>query len=157
MIKASKQEFDDLTERQRQVLDLIIDYKTSKEIARILGISHHTVDQHVDTCKSKLGAANRKELARIYKDLKDTCHKMTYEMLRIETPLILSNIHPESESERSIIEDRLNLETESEFNRFDDKASVYFKKFRMTWEIISVILAIITFAFIFAVSLPRGN
>ena len=33
-----------LTAKQREVLDLLIEHKTSKEIARELGISPHTVD-----------------------------------------------------------------------------------------------------------------
>lgn len=35
---------DQLTAKQREVLDLLIEHKTSKEISRQLGISPHTVD-----------------------------------------------------------------------------------------------------------------
>lgn len=52
-----------LTEKQRAVLDLLIEHKTSKEISRILGISPHTVDQRIDTARARLGFATRGELA----------------------------------------------------------------------------------------------
>lgn len=40
-----------LTRKQRQVLDLLIEHKTSKEIARRLSISPHTVDQRTQFAK----------------------------------------------------------------------------------------------------------
>src|SRR3546814_10544321 len=50
-----------LTEKQRACLDLLIERKTSKEIARILGISKPTVDQRITAARIILGAANRDE------------------------------------------------------------------------------------------------
>lgn len=37
----------ELTAKQREVLDLLIQHMTSKEISRQLGISPHTVDQRI--------------------------------------------------------------------------------------------------------------
>src|SRR3546814_3854238 len=54
-----------LTEKQRACLDLLIERKTSKEIARILGISKPTVDQRITAARIILGAANRDEAALI--------------------------------------------------------------------------------------------
>src|SRR6478752_3465006 len=51
-----------LTAKQREVLDLLIEHKTSKEIARELGISPHTVDQRIQFAKEKLGASSRSEV-----------------------------------------------------------------------------------------------
>jgi DNA-binding CsgD family transcriptional regulator len=58
-----------LTPKQRQVLDLLIQHKTSKEIARELGISPHTVDQRVQFAKEKLGVDSRSEAAVEYRRL----------------------------------------------------------------------------------------
>jgi len=58
-----------LTQKQRDVLDLLMEFKTSKEISRILEISPHTVDQRVEAAKSKLGAVSRSELALIYREM----------------------------------------------------------------------------------------
>ena len=58
-----------LTAKQREVLDLLIEHKTSKEIARLLGISPHTVDQRIFFAREKLGASSRSEVAVAYRRL----------------------------------------------------------------------------------------
>ena len=58
-----------LTDKQREVLDLLIEHKTSKEIARNLRISPHTVDQRIQFAKDKLGARTRGEAAVTYRRL----------------------------------------------------------------------------------------
>ncbi|WP_292929489.1 helix-turn-helix transcriptional regulator [Novosphingobium sp. PASSN1] len=58
-----------LTDKQRAVLDLLIEHKTSKEISRILGISHHTVDQRIMLARAKLGVTTRGEVAQAYRRL----------------------------------------------------------------------------------------
>jgi DNA-binding CsgD family transcriptional regulator len=72
-----------LTLKQREVLDLLIEHKTSKEIARQLGISPHTVDQRIQFAKEKLGAASRSEVAQLYRRLLEICGQLTYEDSRI--------------------------------------------------------------------------
>ena len=68
-----------LTDKQREVLDLLIEHKTSKEIARELGISPHTVDQRIQFAKEKLGASSRSEVALLYRRLIEICGQLTYE------------------------------------------------------------------------------
>lgn len=68
-----------LTAKQREVMDLLIEHKTSKEIARILAISPHTVDQRIQIAKDKLGAVNRNEAAMIYRRLIETYGRATYQ------------------------------------------------------------------------------
>jgi DNA-binding CsgD family transcriptional regulator len=77
---------DGLTDKQREVLDLLIEHKTSKEIARLLGISPHTVDQRIFFAKEKLGAASRNEAAAAYRRLVAASGRMTYENSRIAAP-----------------------------------------------------------------------
>jgi NarL family two-component system response regulator LiaR len=55
---------DDLTERERQVLALIAEGKTNKEIALRLSLSHGTVRVYVSQVLAKLGVGNRTEAAR---------------------------------------------------------------------------------------------
>lgn len=50
-----------LTPRELEVLSLVADGLSNKEIARRLGISEHTVKFHVNTIMSKLGARSRTE------------------------------------------------------------------------------------------------
>ena len=54
-----------LTERQRACLELVASGFTSKQIARKLGISHSTVDNHVLAATQMLGAPDRREAARM--------------------------------------------------------------------------------------------
>ena len=61
-----------LTEKQCRVLDLLIEHKTSKEIARTLGISPHTVDQRISLARARLGVSSRKELAARYRVMRET-------------------------------------------------------------------------------------
>ena len=53
-----------LTERERQVLQLLAQGLANKQIAASLGISEHTVKFHVSGVYSKLGAASRTEAVR---------------------------------------------------------------------------------------------
>jgi DNA-binding CsgD family transcriptional regulator len=68
-----------LTSKQRQVLDLLLEHKTSKEIAQLLAISPHTVDQRIQFAKRRLGVTSRSELARTYRELRISCEQMTHE------------------------------------------------------------------------------
>ena len=67
-----------LTAKQREVLDLLIQHKTSKEIARRLEISPYTVDQRINFAKDKLGARTRGEAAVAYRRLVETCGHSIY-------------------------------------------------------------------------------
>jgi len=55
----------DLTHREREVLDLLVDGLSNPEISERLFISLATVKFHVSTIYSKLGAANRAEAVRL--------------------------------------------------------------------------------------------
>lgn len=56
---------DKLTEAQRVCLRMVLMHLSSKDIARELGISPHTVDQRLRMAIQALGVANRFEAARI--------------------------------------------------------------------------------------------
>ncbi|WP_409276112.1 response regulator [Neobacillus sp. SCS-31] len=53
--------FPELTERERHILELIVDGKDNPEIARKLGISLKTVRNHLSNIYNKLQVANRAE------------------------------------------------------------------------------------------------
>jgi DNA-binding NarL/FixJ family response regulator len=53
----------DLTDRERQVLELVVTGKTNREIGAALGISEKTVEKHLASVFSKLGVASRVEAA----------------------------------------------------------------------------------------------
>lgn len=70
-------ELTDLTDKQIEVLELLVDHRSTKEIARILGISPSAVDQRIYAAADRLGEADRRQLARKYLSLKLTCDKLT--------------------------------------------------------------------------------
>jgi len=55
-----------LSDGQKAALALVAQYKSSKEIARMLGISPHTVDQRMKRVQAILGVNSRFEAARLY-------------------------------------------------------------------------------------------
>ncbi len=55
-----------LNDGQLDVVRLVAQHKSSKEIGRELGISHHTVDQRLKRVQSILGVSGRSEAARLY-------------------------------------------------------------------------------------------
>ncbi|MCL4789504.1 MAG: response regulator transcription factor [Verrucomicrobia bacterium] len=57
--------FGELTDREREVLPLIVKGLTNKDIAGILGFTEFTAKAHVRSLLSKLGAADRTELVSI--------------------------------------------------------------------------------------------
>lgn len=68
-----------LTGKQREVLDLLIEHKTSKEISRTLGISPYTVDQRINIARSKLGLGSRNQVAQEYRRLLQTYEQSVYQ------------------------------------------------------------------------------
>ena len=56
-----------LTTKQREVLALVADNRTSKEIAARLGISESAVNQRIEMVRARLGGLPRGELARLYR------------------------------------------------------------------------------------------
>jgi predicted ATPase/DNA-binding CsgD family transcriptional regulator/Tfp pilus assembly protein PilF len=58
-----RQEFGGLTTREREVVTLIVQGKTNREIANLLVISERTVDKHVGQILSKLGFRARAQVA----------------------------------------------------------------------------------------------
>lgn len=56
--------FASLTPREREVLDLVVDGQTSKEIARTLGASHRTIEIHRNHLMEKTGSDSLADLIR---------------------------------------------------------------------------------------------
>ena len=84
-----------LTEKQRACLDLLIEHKTSKEIARLLDISKHTVDQRLNAARDTLNARDRNDTAFVYGQLKRIYDRMTYDAVEVpERPTLVRSEFP---------------------------------------------------------------
>jgi DNA-binding CsgD family transcriptional regulator len=59
---------DLLTPRERECLHLVLENRSSKQIARQLGISQTSVDTHVRRARNKLGIRSRYQAARMLAD-----------------------------------------------------------------------------------------
>lgn len=55
-----------LTERQRQILALLVQGKSNKEIARDLGITEGTVKQHLQTIFDRIGIRSRLKIMAMH-------------------------------------------------------------------------------------------
>lgn len=64
-----------LTAKQVEVLDLLLQHKTTKQIARELSIAPNTVDARIAAVRDKWGTRDRKATARVYAQLLQTCEK----------------------------------------------------------------------------------
>lgn len=121
----------DLTKGQLECLRLVRDLHTSKEIARRLGVSPHTVDARLRRAIEKLGVSSRTEAAKLL-----TAYEPRYQSLIYQASDLVSNGHShdhdtvidqdtvypildETNIERSLIHDNLSpfdlLETAKEF------------------------------------------
>lgn len=94
---------DRLNDGQRDCLRLVLAHLTSKEIARELGVSPHTVDQRLRAAMRVLNAHSRFEAARIFAALD---REQTYQPLIYQAPLVErvsknGNLEPSSGRSRS--------------------------------------------------------
>lgn len=58
----------DITARESEVLKLVVEGYSNKEIAKKLFITHHTVKAHLSQVYKKLGVSNRTSAAVIAKE-----------------------------------------------------------------------------------------
>ena len=51
-----------LTQREQQILELVADGLSSKQVAQQIGIAPRTVDRHIENLRHKMGARNKSHL-----------------------------------------------------------------------------------------------
>jgi LuxR family maltose regulon positive regulatory protein len=61
--------FPPITERQRQVVELIAVGCSNEEVGKRLGISARTAKAHADVLRQKLGVARRRQIPAAYRAL----------------------------------------------------------------------------------------
>lgn len=92
-----------LTTKQRQCMRLVVLRKSSKEIARELGISKPTVDQRIASARQILGAQNRDEAAIIYGRHMGVYDRVIYDPAHIPLSTSLTDdCFPEAEQEAGL-------------------------------------------------------
>jgi DNA-binding CsgD family transcriptional regulator len=105
--------FEALTPRERECLRLVARHHQSKEIARLLNISKSTVDKHIDSARTRIGAADRRAAA-----LALAAHEQA---LGIEYPSDPDPI-PKAPADRSV-EPQFNAVPGASSDRFTDPSA----------------------------------
>ena len=72
-----------LTERECEILDNLLEYKTLKSIAMELGVTISAIDQRLKSARIKLGATDRNDAIRKYQGLLATCVEPTCRILQV--------------------------------------------------------------------------
>ena len=95
-----------LSDKHHEALRLLVERKTSKEIARVLGVSKSAVDQRFDTARQILGAASRNDAAIAYARLEQiygsqqTCDRITCDPAQVpERPALVPSDFPDGDPE----------------------------------------------------------
>ncbi len=60
------QRFEWLTAREREVMTLLVEGKTNKEVAQLLGLSRRTVETHRSNILQKLRVRSNSELRELF-------------------------------------------------------------------------------------------
>ena len=86
---ASGSIFAAMTRKQHEVLSLVADNRTSKEIAAELGISESAVNQRIETVRSRMGGLPRAKMARDYRAFaaspegEETCKQIPWQTIQL--------------------------------------------------------------------------
>jgi DNA-binding NarL/FixJ family response regulator len=74
--RASKRDFEGLTQREREVASLVALGKTNQVIAQDLTLSERTIEKHIENIMSKLGFNARSQIAvwAVEKNLSNKLH-----------------------------------------------------------------------------------
>lgn len=98
--------FDRLTERQMQVLRLVFQHRTSKEIALSLEISKSAVDQLIDRAVRILEARDRRDAARLLAEHESSSDHVPYDPIRVVEPSsFTSDLPPQSVEDAVLLRD----------------------------------------------------
>lgn len=140
---------EELTDKQKEVLDLLVLHKTSKQIARDLGISPHTVDQRIAAARKKFGVDTRNELAAAYMAAKTESgsdpiyEKPVYQSSQVETPAH----HGDQDLGTHMVTGSDEVQSQPEFSGNSTKSPVYYRvvpesfegRYGLFWRLIAIV------------------
>ncbi|MBX7513586.1 helix-turn-helix transcriptional regulator [Qipengyuania sp. GH38] len=152
--------FDQLTDKQREALDLAARGFTSKEIARELEISPHSVDKRIDAVRSQLDAMPRQRLVREFREWDERCHSITGDPFTVETdPESGPEEGTQSTGETLVFGDALvfgsHLTRESQARRL--RSGIRPSDLSVGWRLLLVLMAAFLAAAAFVLVAAAGN
>ncbi len=104
--EAPSEQIAALTSKQLEVLELVVDRRTNKEIATILEISPSAVEQRLQSVRHKFGTNSRAGLARAYQQLLNTSPIPTGVKSHVDQRLEEEHDHPISGDDSQLSDDR---------------------------------------------------
>jgi DNA-binding CsgD family transcriptional regulator len=93
LIANPEEALGNLTDKQVEVLDLLVHHHTTKQIARELDIAPNTVDQRLKAVRDKWGTRDRNETARLYALFLEACGKHPCGFQVIDQPDRIDQLH----------------------------------------------------------------
>lgn len=116
--EATADVFEGLTDKQREAMALAADGLTSKEIARHLAISPHSVDKRIDAVRARLDGRPRNQLVREYRSWSETGEPITGDRSPLtDTPSPTASMEPQPEGETLPFHDTLTFDRPFEWDR----------------------------------------
>ena len=92
-----------LTKKQRECLHLVVQRKSSKEIARILNISKPAVDQRLDSARRTLGVNSRNDAAVMFARVAGSYDRIIYDPTYVPMNGVSDALPAESEENDSFM------------------------------------------------------
>jgi DNA-binding CsgD family transcriptional regulator len=92
LLPAGTSVFARLTSKQHEVLELVAENRTTKEIASALSVSESAINQRIDSLRRKFGGISRAELGRRFRASGDhppalrSCEEMTGDFFHLAGP-----------------------------------------------------------------------
>lgn len=152
--------FDGLTEKQFEALDLAASGFTSKEIARKLDISPHSVDKRIDAVRMQLDSMPRQRLVREFRRWNSGCQSTTGDPSPLaDGPLFEPDEGTPSAGETLVFGDALALGTQTNWERSSrwQRPGISPSDLGVGWRLLLVLAAAFLAAAAFVLVAAAGN
>lgn len=109
--------FENATEKQLEALSLAAEGLTSKQIAKQLQVAPRTIDQRIDSLRSKLDGLPRNDLVRHFRAWKTVYGLTTYDPILLTPPADNAARKPSQHDSELIFEDALSFDERAPWDR----------------------------------------
>ncbi|WP_234715647.1 response regulator transcription factor [Sphingopyxis macrogoltabida] len=145
-----------LSAAQIETLRHVFEHKNSKEIARLMGVSPHTVDERVRRSLKKLNVSNRIEAARILARNGVFDHVTTYQPLTYQL-IDLGASPPADDGDAGRSATRRVLDIGSPFPTASQPSNRHGLMERIIWPILIAFATILAFSALYSILVGLGR
>lgn len=144
---------DRLTAIQLETLRHVLEHRSSKEIARIMGVSPHTVDARIKAAIRNLGVTSRVEAARL---LVEHGAAPAYQPLIYQSPELASTATEQEEGGVPVAAVAGSFRLSPPFPTRDRPFNTHGRRERILWPMLIAFGTIMAFAALYSVLLGLG-